>query len=275
MKKNEPLVTVILPTHNAEKTIDRCLTSVVNQTYKNLEIICCDDCSTDSTWEKLTEWSEKDSRIKILRNSQNMRAAFSRNRCIEQAKGEYIAQIDDDDYCAENRIQVQVDFLNNNAGYDFLGTGIYYFDESGIWGQSERKEGYAPVAKDFLKSSVFSNPTMMYRTETMRAVGGYRVAKETRRSQDYDMHMRMYIAGFKGYIIPDLLTYYYRGENSFPKCKYRYRIDEAKIRFKNFKKLGLFPQGILYALKPLIVGLIPIKWIEKHKKRVKSKKIEK
>ena len=264
------LISVVIPTYNAESTIDRCLESIVNQTHKNLQILCCDDCSKDSTWDKLQEWANKDSRITIMQNERNSRAAFSRNRCIEKAEGLFIAQIDDDDYCALDRIEKQAIFLAEHPEYDFVGTGAYYFDESGVWGQSQREEGYSPEANDFLWNAVFLNPSMMYRAEALKAVGGYRIAKETRRGEDYDMHMRMYAAGYKAYVMPERLTYYYRGKNSFPKCKYEYRIDEFKIRYKNFKALGLMPKGIIYAVKPLIVGLVPIKFWERIKRARKA-----
>lgn len=269
------LISVILPTYNAEKTVDRCLESILRQTHQNIEVICCDDCSRDGTWDKLQEWAKRDSRITVMQNEVNSRAAFTRNRCIEAAKGEWIAQIDDDDYCADDRLERQLDFLKNHPEYGFVGTGAYFFDENGIWGQTEREEGYAPLASSFLWSAVFMNPSMMYRTEVMRSVDGYRVAKETRRSQDYDMHMRMYAAGHRGYVMADRLTYYYRGKNSYPKCKYRYRIDECKIRFRNFRALGLMPKGFFYAMKPLLVGLVPISWVEEYKKRKQERKARK
>lgn len=262
-----PVVSVIIPTHNAATTIERCIESVENQTYSNIEIICCDDCSTDNTYHKLEELAKKYSNIIVLKNESNHGAAYTRNRCIEKCTGKYVAQIDDDDYMVLNRIKTQVDILEKNAEYDFLGTGIYYFDENGVWGSSSDKECRCPEKKDFLWSSVFANPTMMYRITALQAVGGYRVAKETRRGQDYDMHMRMYAQGLKGYLIPDKLTYYYRGKKSYPKCKYKYRIAEAIIRYKNYKKLGLMPLGMIYVIKPLIVGLVPIKVLEKMKKK--------
>lgn len=263
----EKLVSVIIPTFNAEKTIDRCIKSVVNQTYKNLQIICCDDCSEDGTYKKLLEWSKKDPRICIMRNKSNSGAALSRNRCIKKAAGIYVAQIDDDDYCALDRIEKQVSFLDKHKEYAFVSTGAYYFDEYGVWGKSQRSKDVSPTKEVFLWNAFFLNPSMMYRKEVLNAVGGYRVAKETRRSQDYDMHMRMYAAGYKAYTMAEPLTYYYRGKNSYPKCKYRYRIDEAKIRWKNFKNLGLLPKGIPYVIKPLIVGLVPIKLIEMFKRK--------
>lgn len=274
-QNNKPLVSVIIPTYNAGAVIDRCLTSVVNQTHTNLQIICCDDCSSDDTYQKLLAWTEKDSRITVMQNEVNSRAAFSRNRCIKMTEGKYVAQIDDDDYCEPDRIERQVRFLEDNPAYDFLGTGIYYFDENGVWGESEWEEDFAPQKEDFLFNAVFINPSMMYRREALEAVGGYRIAKETRRGQDYDLHMRMYAAGLKGYIMADRLTYYYRGKKSFPKCKYKYRIDEAKIRWKNFKALGLLPKGIHFVIKPLIVGLIPLSVIERIKRRLGKNKLKK
>ena len=260
------LISVIIPTYNAEKTIDRCLESIVNQTYHNLQIICCDDCSTDGTYNKLLEWSKIDSRFLVMKNAVNSRAAFSRNRCIENAKGVYVAQIDDDDYCALDRIEKQAKFLDEHPEIGFVSTGAYYFDENGVWGHSQIKEDVEPTKEFFLWNAFFLNPSMMYRKDVLDTVGGYRVAKETRRAEDYDMHMRMYAAGYRGYTMSERLTYYYRGKNSFPKCKYEYRIDEAKIRWINYKKLGLLPKGIPYVIKPLIVGLIPIKLIESVKR---------
>jgi hypothetical protein len=77
--------------------------------------------------------------------------------------------------------------------------------------------------------------------------------------------MRLYAQGYYGYNMQQPLIYYYRGKNSYVKCKYKYRIDEAKIRYLNFKKLNLLPKNFLYVIKPLIVGLIPIKLLEKKK----------
>lgn len=261
----KPLVSFIVPTHNASSTIDRCIKSIINQDYPNLEIVCCDDASTDDTWNKLQEWSKKEPRIRLLRNDKNLRAAASRNRCIEVAKGDYIAQLDDDDYCAPDRISKQVSFLENSRDIAFVSSGLYLFDENGIYSHSTIKEGYKPERKDFLWNNCFSNPSITFRKECLLAVSGYRIAKETRRSQDYDLMMRLYSKGYKGYVMPECLTYYYRGRNSYGKCKYEYRIDEAKIRYKNFKALGLLPRNILYVIKPLFIGLLPIHTVERLK----------
>lgn len=264
------MVSVIIPTYNAEETIERCLKSVLEQTYQDIEIICCDDCSTDRTYEILLKWENQHKQIKIFKNPENKRAAYTRNQCIETSEGEYIAQIDDDDYMTKDRIQKQLEFLENHPEIDFVGTGSYYFDENGVWGKTQNEELRIVPKETFLHGSGFMNPTMMYRANVVHTVGGYRVSKETRRGQDYDMHMRMYAAGFVGAVMPEKLTYYYRGKKSYLKCKYQYRIDEAKIRYHNFRALGLMPKGSIFVFRPLIVGLIPIRLLEKVK-RIKRK----
>lgn len=261
-------VSIILPTYNAEKTIDRCIQSIIDQTETNWELICCDDCSTDRTFKKLYDWSENDPRIHVYKNKVNSGAAFTRNECIKYSNGEYIMQIDDDDYCKPDRLKKQLDFLENNLNYDFVGSQMYFFDEYGIWKTTSYKE--IPKEKDFLFGSAFANPSIMFRKSALNRVNGYRVARETRRGQDYDLFMRLYANQSYGYNIQEPLTYYYRGKNSYPKCKYRYRIDEGIIRYKNFKNLGLLPMGILYVIKPLIIGIIPISIVERIKLKLKK-----
>src|SRR5690606_27033547 len=110
LEQSNPLVTVYIPTYNRVELLKRAVESVRQQTYKNLEIIIVDDCSEDSTHEYLAEISKKDSRIKYFIKEKNSGACISRNLAIENAKGEFITGLDDDDYFLENRIEI---FLKN------------------------------------------------------------------------------------------------------------------------------------------------------------------
>ena len=260
-----PKVSIILPAYNAENTIDRCMESIENQTFQDWELICCDDHSEDRTLNKLMEWQKKDSRIKVLSNQTNQKVAYTRNKCMQIAQGEYIAFIDDDDYCAPDRLEKQVAFLDQNPEYSFVGCNGFLFDEKGVWGQMNCAE--KPQKEDFLWGACFINASLMVRAKDIREVGYFRVSKETRRTEDYDLFMRLYANGFYGYNLQEPLVYIYRGEKSYRKCKYRYRIDEAKIRYQNFKQLGLLPGNFHYILKPLIVGLLPTSYLENRQKR--------
>lgn len=102
---SEPLVTVYIPTYNRVDLLERAVDSVRNQTYQNLEIIIVDDCSTDSTHDYLEAISKSDSRIRYFLKEKNSGACISRNIAIENARGEFITGLDDDDYFFNNRIE--------------------------------------------------------------------------------------------------------------------------------------------------------------------------
>ena len=91
------LISVIIPVYNTEKHLEKCMDSVVNQTYSNLEIICVNDGSTDGSLEILKKHAEKDSRINIL-DKPNTGVSNSRNKALKIATGEFITFCDSDDY---------------------------------------------------------------------------------------------------------------------------------------------------------------------------------
>lgn len=104
-------VSVIIPVYNAEKYIEKCLDSVINQTLREIEIICIDDCSTDNSYSILEIYSKKDSRIIVQKNSVNSGSGFSRNIALSKANGEYIGFVDSDDFIDKNYYE----YLYNTA----------------------------------------------------------------------------------------------------------------------------------------------------------------
>lgn len=106
LKQSNPLVTVYIPTFNRVELLKRAVESVRQQTHQNLEIIIVDDCSTDDTHEYLEEIAKQDSRIRYFIKEKNSGACVSRNIAIENAKGEFITGLDDDDYFLKDRIEI-------------------------------------------------------------------------------------------------------------------------------------------------------------------------
>lgn len=105
-------VSVVIPVYNIEKYIGDCLNSIINQTYKNLEIICIDDCSTDESMKKVNEYAEKDTRIKILKQKENRGQGEARNLgIIKSVTGEYVYFIDSDDFIEKNYIEEMVNVI--------------------------------------------------------------------------------------------------------------------------------------------------------------------
>lgn len=106
-------VSVIIPVHNSEKYIQECINSVINQTYKNLEIIIIDDKSTDNSVNIIK--NIKDKRIKLIELSVNSGAAIARNKGIEASTGDYICFLDSDDYWKLKKIEKQVKYIKDKA----------------------------------------------------------------------------------------------------------------------------------------------------------------
>lgn len=117
-------VSVIIPMYNSSKHIEECINSVINQTYKNLEIIVVDDASSDNS-VNIVE-SKHDSRIKIIKLHKNVGAAMARNNGIKQATGDFICFLDSDDFWYLEKIEKQIKFIEQNncefvySGYKFL-----------------------------------------------------------------------------------------------------------------------------------------------------------
>lgn len=256
-------VSFIIASYNCKPYIEECFNSIFNQTYRgDIEIIVCDDCSKDGTRDVLQKYADE-GKIVFLKNEMNSGAAQSRNNCIKVAKYDYLAILDADDYISLDRIEKQMAVLKQYPDIDFVSTGIQRFYDDG-----ERVDYHPhiefPVAKDFLFGLPFPHATTLFKKNIMEKVGGYRIAKETRRGQDYDLFMRIYAAGGRGCNIPDI-TYYYRcfkGHNK-KKDSYSIRVDEAKIRYKGFMAMGLGLIKWPYIVKPLILGLIPQSLIDK------------
>jgi len=123
----EIIISVIIPVYNSDIFLKRCLESIISQTLASLEIICIDDCSTDNSFNILTEYSKKDNRIKVFKNSKNIGQGLTRNRGIDLAKGEYIAFVDSDDWIESDMyeslygqtINKKYDLVCCNLIYDF------------------------------------------------------------------------------------------------------------------------------------------------------------
>lgn len=124
-KKSTPLVAVMIPVFNGEKTIARALRSLLSQTYGNWSAIVVDDGSTDSTVDIINNIS--DSRILVIKHSRNKGRAAARQTALENITGDYVAYLDADDFYHPEKLERQVAFMNRNPDVDFCGCGLGSF----------------------------------------------------------------------------------------------------------------------------------------------------
>ena len=199
-----PAISVIMATYNCENTIDEAINSIINQTYSNWEFIICDDCSIDNTFEKLNLYKDKyPDKFKIIKNKVNSKLPYSLNRCLELAKGKYIARMDGDDISLPNRFEKQISILKNNPNIQVVGTAMRRFSNNEMADILNLKE--TPDKYTLRHSVPFFHATIMTYKNVYDTLGGYTVSKRTERGQDVDLWFRFYHLGFEGKNIMDPL----------------------------------------------------------------------
>ena len=115
----KPLISVIIPVYNSELYLKECLDSVINQTYKKIEIICVDDGSTDHSLDILNFYQKKDSRIKVF-TQENSGPSAARNKALDMAKGDYISFVDSDDFLKPDTYSTLIEYATQERSWDLI-----------------------------------------------------------------------------------------------------------------------------------------------------------
>ncbi len=127
--KQKPLITVILPVHNSATTLAESVNSILNQTYKDFEIVAIDDFSKDSSYSILKNLKKKNKRLRVYKNVKRYGIGITLNRALKKAKGNYITFMDSDDISSPNRLKKQLNFLINNPQVVAVGSQVTFIDE--------------------------------------------------------------------------------------------------------------------------------------------------
>ena len=150
------LVSIIIPVYNCEKYIERCLNSILNQTYKDIEIIIVNDGSTDETSKILYKISASDSRIKII-NKKNEGVSIARNVGIDNANGEFITFVDADDWLEKNAIEKYMEVMKENQNIEVI-RGRYYINDN----EQERIENLYNLSNKLFYKEQIKNEVEMH-----------------------------------------------------------------------------------------------------------------
>lgn len=157
MTKNT-LVSVIIPAYNHERYVQKTIVSIINQTYKNIELIIIDDGSKDLTWQKINEMKDKCEKrfVRVIFETQeNQGTCNTLNRLISIAEGEYVYLIASDDIAEQNAIQTEIEFLENNSDYSLVVGDNEFIDSNGkkCYLDKDRNVIYDKFSACFLKFS--------------------------------------------------------------------------------------------------------------------------
>ncbi len=210
--EQKPLVSVILPVYNGAKTIQRAVQSILLQTYGNFELIVINDGSIDNTRSILNNFNDR--RLTVLEQG-NKGIVISLNRGIEISKGQYIARADADEVSHPERLKKQVDFLEKNSDTGIVGTATEVVYPDGKTNIRYRPADTASIIKNITKVCPFSHGSVLIRKSVFNKVGPYDLESSVNlNAEDFDMWIKIMLAGYDMANLPDVLVSYYREPDS-------------------------------------------------------------
>ena len=182
MEKNLEKVSILVAVYNAERWLRSCLESLCSQTWKNIEVICVDDASTDGSWAILEEFASRDKRFVVLHLDQNSGQAHARNVALEKATGGLICFVDSDDWLSPDALEKAVAMFRSNDRLDSVLFDLCYCDSEGVpMRYFERTASRVMTGREAFVGSL-----------TWRIHGVYMVRAQLHKEYPYDESSRTY-----------------------------------------------------------------------------------
>jgi alpha-1,6-rhamnosyltransferase len=201
-----PLVTLVLPIYNMERFLRESLLSIREQTFPNFEVISILDGCTDRSEEILNEL--KDERFIVFKKERNEGVGAATNLGLQKARGEFFGRMDADDVMDSERVRKEVEFLRAHPEIDIVGTWFDYIDDSG---RTTKAAFPFPTVHEEIKDGFrvrnsIGGPTALYRTERIRALGGF--ASDISFAEDLTIMLKCLAAGYRFANLPEVLYHY-------------------------------------------------------------------
>jgi len=222
-----PEVSVFMPCYNAERTIREALSSIAAQTHPDFEVVALDDGSTDNTAQILNEWAQKDSRFRVLSQPHQGIVAAS-NAGLEACRAPFVARMDADDRAHPARLLHQTNYLKAHPETAAVGSLVAGFPEENLekgfqlyfqWLNSLIT--HEDICREIFIESPLPNPSVTFRKSKVIEVGGY---EDHGWPEDYDLWLRLYLAGARFAKIPRVLIEWREHPNRLTHLDSRYSL---------------------------------------------------
>ena len=222
-----------MPVYNCVDYIDDAITSIINQSYANWELIIIDDCSQDNTLGKIEKY--KDSRIFVIKNEINKGLPACLNICINKSRGEYFARMDGDDIMVKDRLEKQIVFLSSNPNIDVIGSLAYLIDRNNKI-KGFKKCIFPENLDEVIKfQGYFIHPTVMGKVEWFIQ---NMYDEKIKRCQDFELWLRTYnFSNF--YVLRENLLFYREVQANYKQKYYQVYLNLKQILKKHRNLLSI------------------------------------
>lgn len=237
---SEHLVSIVTPVYNAEKFISETIDSIQKQTYKDWELILVDDCSSDSSYDIISEYMKNDKRIRYIKLEKNSGAAVSRNTGIKNAKGRFIAFVDSDDIWLPKKLEKQIKYMLDKK-LSFTFTSYRYMKEDGT---KTNKVAKAPEKINYnglLKNTIIGCSTVVL---DRKIIGDF-LMPLVKKGQDTATWLMILRSQEYAYGIEEVLVDYRLVGNSLSSNKVK-ALKRTWNTYRNIEKLNIFKSTYVF-----------------------------
>lgn len=255
-----------MPAYNANNYIEDSIKSILNQSYRDWNLIILNDCSTDNTKEIIKKYVSLDPRIEYHENEKNLGISKTRNKLLSLAKKKYIAWLDSDDISTELRLEKQIIFLEKNSGVFGIGSSRILIDDNnnqiGKLKSNIFDRNFQYIKSSIVRENKFCNSSMMFRNE------GYKIDESFPPAEDFEFWSRLILIENKKIINLKeyLIKYRIHSANSSNQNQIKQLELNSRIIVRNFTSCGISfsKKNIIHFygfLNPNLKIKKPLKWI--------------
>lgn len=257
---NQPLISVILPVHNADRYLVEALESLRYQSYPHFEVIAIDDASTDLSYKILRNYAQIDPRFRIYRNKTNLKIAKTLNFGLKKAKGHFIARMDADDVAMPTRFQKQVNFLQKHPGVVVVGGQCLTIDKDGqITGKKLFPTGHIAISELMYTANPLQHPSIMINRDLLPQNFAW-YNPHLIPAEDLDLYFRLGKFGLFANLKSTVLMYRQHGDSeTFKNPKFTFKITQ-KVRQLAINKYGYKPSlksKVLSLAQSFVLTILP------------------
>ena len=235
---SKPRVSVIMPVYNTAIYLGEAMVSVLSQTFSDFEFLIINDGSTDDCDAVISRFH--DSRIRYLKNEQNMGLVYTLNRGIDEARGQWIARMDGDDISLPDRFAEQMLYLSSHPEVDVLACRVELIDENGNSSGEWREDAAAVAAEEIIDhlpvNNCIAHPTVMISADVLKQ---FRYLPEQSQAEDYDLWLRLAASGKIIHKLDKILLKHRIIRSSFTRSRQQNvfaKLAETKFRFVSYAR---------------------------------------